>query len=41
MFSSRISSVSPTIGIVMTITWLMKFHGSHLNLKKMSQMMYE
>ncbi len=29
------------MGIVTTITWLTKFHGSHLNLKKISQMMYE
>src|SRR6185503_14935842 len=26
----RISSVSPTMGIVTTMTWLMKFQGSHL-----------
>ena len=37
MFRSRIRSVSPTMGIVMTITWLTKFHGSHLSLKKTSQ----
>ena len=29
------------IGSVMTITWLVMFHGSHLNLKKISQTMIE
>jgi hypothetical protein len=37
MFSNRISSVSPIIGSVITMTWLTIFHGSHLNLKKISQ----
>jgi hypothetical protein len=37
MLSSRMSNVSPTIGMVVTITWVMKFQGSHLSLKKISQ----
>ena len=35
--SSRIISVSATTGMVMTITIDVVFHGSHLNLKKISQ----
>jgi hypothetical protein len=35
--SSRISTVSPTIGMMATITWLMVFHGSHFSLMKISQ----
>ena len=37
MLSSRISAVSPTIGMTTTVTWLVVFQGSHLNLKKISQ----
>jgi hypothetical protein len=37
MLSRRIIIVSATIGMTVTMTWLMKVHGSHLNLKKMSQ----
>ena len=37
MFRSRISAAMPMIGSVMTMTWLTMFHGSHLNLKKISQ----
>ena len=37
MFMNRIRTVSAMIGIVTTITWLMMFHGSHFNLKKMNQ----
>jgi hypothetical protein len=37
MFRYRISAVMPMIGSVMTMTWLTKFQGSHLYLKKMSQ----
>ncbi len=35
--SSRIRAVNPTTGIVKTITIEIVFHGSHLNLKKISQ----
>ena len=35
--SSRMSAVRPTIGITTTVTWLVAFHGSHLNLMKISQ----
>jgi len=37
MFSRRIVAASPMMGIVMVMTWLTMFHGSHLNLKKISQ----
>ncbi len=37
MFRNRIRIVIPMIGIVTVITWLVMFHGSHLNLKKTSQ----
>jgi hypothetical protein len=37
MFKSKIKAVNPTIGIVMTMTWLTMFHGSNLNLKKINQ----
>ncbi len=36
-FSNRISAVSATIGMIATVTWLTVFHGSHLNLMKISQ----
>ena len=41
MFMNRIRIVSATTGIVMTMTWLMMFQRSHLNLKKISQTMTE
>jgi hypothetical protein len=31
------STVSPMMGSVATMTWLVMFQGSHLNLMKMSQ----
>ena len=37
MFSVRTSAVNPTIGMVITVTIEALFHGSHLNLKKISQ----
>ena len=37
MFRNRIRAAIPMIGSVMTMTWLTMFHGSHLNLKKISQ----
>ena len=37
MFRRRKRTIIPTIGSVMTMNWLVKFQGSHLNLKKMSQ----
>jgi hypothetical protein len=36
-FSVRIRAVRPTIGMVITVTIQALFHGSHLNLKKISQ----
>jgi hypothetical protein len=33
----RISIVRPTIGMVIVMTCVTMFHGSHLNLKKTSQ----
>ena len=36
-FSVRISAAMPTIGMTATVTWLVVVHGSHLNLKKISQ----
>ena len=41
MFMKRISTVSAKIGIVTTMTWLVMFQGSSLNLKKISQTMIE
>ena len=35
--SVRISTVMPTIGMIATITCDVMFHGSHLNLMKISQ----
>ena len=35
--SARMSAVSPTMGIVITITCETVFHGSHFSLMKMSQ----
>ena len=35
--SARIIAVRPTMGSVITITCETVFHGSHLNLKKISQ----
>ena len=35
--STRISAVSATIGMMATVTWLVVFQGSHLNLMKISQ----
>ena len=31
------STVIPTIGMMATMTWLVVFHGSHLNLMNISQ----
>ncbi len=36
MLSSRIMIVRPMIGIVTVMTCVVMFHGSHLNLKKIS-----
>jgi hypothetical protein len=36
MFRSRMVTVRPMIGMVMEMTWLTMFQGSHLNLKKTS-----
>jgi hypothetical protein len=41
MFMNKMSTVRAKIGIVTTITWLVMFHGSHLNLKKINQTMTE
>ena len=37
MFSSRIRTAIPTIGMITTMTLLCVFQGSHLNLMKISQ----
>src|SRR5204862_397828 len=37
MFRRRKRAIIATMGSVMTMNWLVKFQGSHLNLKKMSQ----
>ena len=41
MFMNRIMIVSATTGMVMTMTWLMMFQGSHFFLMKMNQTMAE
>jgi hypothetical protein len=41
MFINKIKIVSAMIGIVTTMTWLVMFQGSNLNLKKISQTMTE
>ena len=37
MFRQSIRTESAMIGMVTVMTWLVMFHGSHLNLKKISQ----
>ena len=36
-FNASMSTVRATIGMIATVTWLTVFHGSHLNLMKISQ----